>query len=60
MRRVTIRELDSPQKVKPRVADLIFDDNDQIILEVKQGNEKRQVELCSIIYQVVQALHKSK
>jgi len=60
MRRVTIRELDSPQKVKPRVADVIFDDNDQIILEVKQGNEKRQVELCSIIHQVVQALQKSK
>ena len=60
MRRVTIRELDSQQKVKPRVADVIFDDNDQILLEVKQGNEKRQVELCSIIYQVVQALQKSK
>lgn len=57
MQRVTIRELDSPNKVKPRVADVLIDkDNNRVILEVKHDGQKRQVELGSLLNQLFQVL----
>ena len=55
MRRVIIRNLDSDKEVKPRVFDVLVDDeHNEIFFDVKHGKEKDVISLSSVLAQIQQ------
>lgn len=58
MRRYQIRNLDSPRTVKPRVFDIVMEE-DEAYIEVKQShNQCERVKLSSVISQMREACPK--
>lgn len=55
MKRISIRKLDSPQKVKPRVFDIVVE-NDEHFIEIKQPNQPcMRVAFNDVLKQVEEA-----
>ncbi|MGI6235600.1 MAG: hypothetical protein ACOYI6_10180 [Christensenellales bacterium] len=51
MKRYKIRNLNSPQETKPRVFDIILED-DQVFFEVKQEKRRERVSFEDVIEQI--------
>ena len=51
MKRYKIRNLNSPQQAKPRVFDIILED-DQVFFEVKQEKRRERVSFEDVIEQI--------
>lgn len=52
MKRIAIRNNRSSRTVKPRVFDAIIDENNQVVLEVKNGANKERISLADVMHQI--------
>ena len=54
MRRIAIRNLNSPNRIKPRVFDVVIDAG-QVFLEIKGGRSSEVIPLDAVLEQVLAA-----
>lgn len=52
MKRIVIRNTRSTRPIKPRVFDAIIDEDNRVILEVKNGPNRERIALEDVICQI--------
>lgn len=55
MYRKSIRSSDGDGPVKPRVCDVLIDDNGEVSLEVKTSKQRVIIQLCDLLRQIKKA-----
>ena len=59
MKRVSIRNMDSPGVRKPRVFDALIDNNN-VLLEIKGAKSREIISLASVLSQISKAMGKTE